>query len=94
MSRYSNERLPKLLDRVRGKGLCVSLLLDSTTQVWNGIGDKEESLPPSLPSLDQLKKTVEEFKKSLVVTQEKSREIERITHDQRNSSVWFDVRRY
>ena len=55
-----DDRLPKLLDRVRGKGLCVSLLLDSTTQVWAASGDKEESLTPSLPSVDQFKNSSNE----------------------------------
>ena len=38
--------------------------------------------------------TVEEFKKSLMVSEEKAREIERTTVKQRTSPEWYSVRRY
>ena len=84
--------LPTLLDKVRGKGLCISLLLDSSAQCWSH--EEEDSTTPFLPSVDQIKKTVKEFKKCLAVTEKKAREIERDTREQRNSQLWFNVRRY
>ena len=87
------DHLPTLLDKVRGKGLCISLLLDSSTQVWSN-EKREESTTPTLPGVDQIKKTVEEFKKCLAVTEERAREIEQDSREQRNSQLWFNVRRY
>lgn len=87
------DHLPTLLDKVRGKGLCISLLLDSTMQIWSN-EIREEFTTPTLPGVDQIKKTVEEFKKCLSVTEEKAREIEQNTREQRNSQLWFNVRRY
>ncbi len=57
----------------------------------------ERSEQPSdhnVPNLSQLKETISSFKKTLELTLEKSREIERETRDQINSSLWFSVRRY
>ena len=68
------DRLPTLLDKVRGKGLCISLLLDSSMQFWSN-EKREDSTTPTLPGVDQIKKTVEEFKKCLAVTEEKACEI-------------------
>ena len=87
------DRLPTLLDKVRGKELCISLLLDSSTQYWNH-DKREDSTTPTLPSVDHIRKTVKEFKKCLAITEEKAREIERDTREQCNSPLWFNVRRY
>ena len=89
------ENLPTLLDTVRGHGLCISLLLDPRLRYWTGVDSASTCLSPSTancPSLHSLKNTVLAFKESLVVTDEKIREIERDTRDQRNSSLWFSVR--
>ena len=51
-------------------------------------------MTPALPSVDHIMKTVKEFKKCFAVTEEKSREIERDTCEQRNSPLGFNVRRY
>ena len=87
------DRLSTVLDKVCGKGLCISLLLDSSTQFWSN-EEQEDSTTPSLPGVVQIKKTVEEFMKCLAVTEEKAREIERDTREQRNSQLWFNARRY
>ena len=85
------DHLPTLLDKDRGKGLCISQLLDSNTQYWNH-DKREDSTTPALPSVDHIIwKTVKEFKKCLAVTEEKAREIERDTREQRNSPLWFNV---
>ena len=88
------DRLPDLLDKVRGKGLCISLLFDSSMQYWSRETREDSNKTPALPTIDHIKKTVEEFKKCLAVTEEKAREIERDTREQRNSQLWFNVRRY
>lgn len=87
------DNLPSLLEKVRGKGLCISLLLDSSTQYWNH-EKRESSVAPALPGVDHIKQTVKEFKRSLAVTEERAREIERDKREQRNSQLWFNVRRY
>jgi len=86
-------RLPKLLDQLKGEALCVSLLFDPSCK-------REHTDPSQQPSsynvleAVKLKATVEAFKKSLDVSLEKAREIERNTRDQRMSSLWFSVRRF
>ena len=84
--------VPDLLEKVRGKGLCISLLLDPSTRHWSSNITAETSF--SMPDVTRLKQTVQEFKNSLRVTTEKVREIERLTREQRNSTLWFDVRRH
>ena len=89
------ENLPTLLDTVHGHGLCISLLLDPHLRYWTGVDSASTCLSPSTancPSLHSLKNTVLAFKECLVVIDEKIREIERDTRDQRNSSLWFSVR--
>ena len=50
----ANERLPELLEKLRGKGLGISLSLDSTTRCWNLDGEQDrgdaDALQPELPS--------------------------------------------
>ena len=48
----------------------------------------------TLSSLEQLKTTVSAFKQSLAVSDEKVREVELNTKEQRESSLWFQVRQY
>lgn len=84
----AKSRLPDLLQKVKGEQLCISLLFDEQFQC-------ERSLQPSdhnVPNLLQLKETVTCFKKTLELTTEKLREIERDTREQRNSPLWFSVR--
>ena len=88
--------LPGLLEEVRGEGLCISLLLDSK------VCPHDDAVPSSsltltsttLPSLEQLQTSVSAFKESLTVSDEKIREVELNTREQRESSFWFQVRRY
>ena len=78
-------RLPDLLDGIRGEQLCISLLLDSKF-CWT----TEESIHPvahNTPTNENLKDTITAFKKSLDVTQEDVRDIEMNTCDQRLYSV-------
>ena len=79
------------LDKVRGKDcVYISLLLDSSTQFWSN-KEQKDSMTPSLPGVDKIKKTVEEFKKCLAITEEKAREIERDTREQCNYRLWFNA---
>jgi hypothetical protein len=88
--------LPALLEEVRGKGLCISLLLDSKLCPHDDAVPSSSSTLTSttLPSLEQLKTTVSAFKQSLAVSDEKVREVELNTREQRESSLWFQVRQY
>lgn len=83
--------LHDFLGKVKGKGLGVSLLLDPNLRA-NSSG--MSSLQPELPSKAELQYRVREFKKSLELPPEKTREIEQNTRDQHNSPLWFSVRRY
>ena len=68
--------MQKFLSAVRGKGLGVSLLMDPSTRCW-GESTNPALLTPELPSEEQLEHTIIEFKKSLSVTMQQAREIER-----------------
>lgn len=88
----ANTRLPDFLDAMRGEQLCISLLFDCKFRRTT-----EESILPSshnIPTNDNLKDTITAFKKSLDVTQEQARDIERNTHDQCLSALWFKVQRF
>lgn len=88
----ANERLPDLLTNLRGENLCISLLFDEHYRYW----DDSKSLDgkPILPEIRALKNAVEEFKKSMVMSDEPFRKLERDTKDQRNSTTWHQVRCY
>ena len=79
------QRLQQLLDDVRGKGLCISLLLDPSTCVQT-----HEQLPLTK---EELLKKVEGLKMKLKVSEEEARQIEFETREQSNSHKWFEARR-
>ena len=70
----ANAELGTFLDKVRGRGLGVSMLFDSSTRVWEEESSSTLITPPDLPSRRQLERTVTEFKSSLHVSQERARE--------------------
>ena len=88
--------LPALLNDLRGEGLCISLLLDSNLCPNDGTTLSSSSVPTSstLPDIEKLKKSVSVFKESLSISDEKIREIELNTREQRESTLWFQARRY
>ena len=86
-----HERLPSLLDKIHGENLCVSLLLDKRFRHWD---NQLSPADPVLPDVATLRQTVEAFKASLALSAEEIRRIESSTRQQRNSGLWFDVRRY
>lgn len=88
----AGDRLPALLQNIRGENLCVSLLFDKDYRYWDS--SALCSPDPALPNMPALRSTVNAFKASLAVTDEEIRRIERETVGQRNSSRWYDVRRY
>ena len=92
--RSAVERLPSLLDAVRGQGLCISLLLDPKTRYWTESSSLASSSTPTQPTLSCLKETISAFKESLWISEETIRKIEQDTQDQRHSSQWFSVQRY
>lgn len=89
----AKQNLPALLDRVRGQGLCVSLLFDPRA-CHHDEGESTSKSVPNLPSCENLQQTIAEFKKSLQVTSEEIRSIERKTVGQRHSPMWFMARRF
>ena len=88
----ANDQLTSFLEHVRGKGLGISLLKDESTRYWSS--DRMTTSTHDLPSNLELKRSVEEFMKCLSVNEDKAREIERTTRQQRNSIEWFTVRRF
>ena len=85
------DRLPALLHRVRGKGLGVSFLFDTSTCYWD-TDNKPESY--NLPTVTQLKEKVQQFKSTLTLSAGKIREMERKTKDQHLCEQWYFARRY
>ena len=82
--------LPKFLKKIKGNNLGISLLLDSEY-----IESQSTLLQPSgynLPADGELKRTLDLFKHSLEVTQDRAKQMERDTRDQRMSSTWFAIR--
>ena len=77
LRRKSKEHLKTLLGKVRGQGLGISLLFDEECRCWSTT--TEQPLTPVLPTKEQLRERVEEFKKSLCMPPHKLREIEQST---------------
>ena len=86
----ASSRLPELLQKLKGEQPCISLLFDEHFQVASSSQPNDKNLP----SISGLKDTIQEFKSSLEVTQQMSREIERNTREQQKSALWFSVRRH
>lgn len=81
-----SDLLPALLQKNKGQQLCVSLLFDESCQQWDG-GSISEPTNYHLPDISTLKSTVTSFKESLVLSDEKIRQIEMNTRDQRLSPL-------
>ena len=90
----ANNELKSFLDEVQGLGLGVSYLFDPKTCYWIQESLSMPSGPPDLPGQLQLEQTVKEFKSSLQVSDDRAREIERSTCEQRYSLEWYSARRY
>ena len=88
----AGENLPSLIEAIHGQGLCISLLLDPNCRCFTD-SIPTPSTAPTLPSLSALKDTAASFKESLQTSEEKIREIERETRSQRDSPLWYSVRR-
>ena len=68
----------------------MSLLFDETLRYWDSCLSDTAHSPPDNTTL----RTVEEFKASLNVSDKVTRKIENNTRQQRNSPLWYNVRRY
>lgn len=86
-------RVPALLDKIRGEGLCISLLLDPKVQHWDNILTATPSTSaPSLPEQSSLSATIAALKDSLKLLEDNLREIEFNTRKkQRESNQWYEV---
>ena len=89
----AKDQLKGLLEQLRGKGLCISLMFDPESQYWHD-DNLQDSLPPVLPSKTELQDRVRDFKDTLKLPPHKIREIEQNTRDQSQSPLWFSVRKY
>ena len=79
----SDTRMSELLQRVKGKGLCISLLFDKSTQVRSS---------DELRKADMLKKVEQLKRATLNATEEEIRKIEFNTRTQHQSQYWYDIR--
>lgn len=88
--------LKEFLLKVKGKGLGVSLIHDKEVRVWReaDIQGPSATAHAEIPSKTELAERVSSFKKSLSLTSEQIRELERNTKEQHESSLWFSARRY
>ena len=87
------DRLPALIDKLHGRGLGISYLLDPSTCYWDTHTDTRPD-SYNLPSVPELRKRVEMFKSTLKVSPEKIREIEQKTKDQHLCEERYFARRY
>ena len=88
--------LPALLNNLHAEELCISLLLDSNLCPNDGTTLSSSSVPTSstLLGIEKLIKSVSAFKENLSIADEKIREIELNTREQRESTLWFQARHY
>ena len=86
-------RIQELLDKVRGEQLGISLLLDPNYR-QRSVESVQEPSSHCIPTKASLMETIAAFKRSLQISDDKAREIERNTREQRLSSLWFSVRQY
>ena len=87
----AKEQLPALLGKLHGQGLCISVLLDPQYRHWD---TPAATAPSKVPDTSHLNDTITAFMESLQISEENTREIERDTREQYNSSLWFSVRCY
>ena len=87
----ANERLPELLDKLRRKGLSISLSLDSKSRCWI-LEVHNDAVHLELPKTS--KGELQSLKKCLKQSPEKCREIEFKTREQANSPLWYSACRY
>ena len=91
----THELLLDLLNKLKGEQFCVSLLLDpSACHLDRPVEATMKRFAHNIPDSSSLGTTISAFKESLNVTEFDARYIERDTREQRNSSLWFSVRRY
>ena len=72
----------------------MSILSDPTTQIWSDCVAQSSAADLDLPTKDQLLQRVTTFIKTLEVSEETIRKVERDTQEQHRSSAWFNARRY
>ena len=74
--------------------MCVSLF-DEKCQHWNKVQDQTAPLSSAqVPNVFELRDTITGYKGTLCISEDKAREIEQGTREQRNSSLWHSVRQY
>ena len=91
--RTASSQLTTLLENIHDEQLCVSLLFDKSFQHWSTRNSKQQPVSYNLPNERDLKDTMSAFKESLQISEEKAREIESSTREQRLSPLWYSSRR-
>lgn len=85
----ASERLTSLLKNIKGQQLSISLMLDPDCC------NKEKSPEDcQIPRIAELKETISAFKQSLQCSEDKIREIEIKTRDQRHTPLWYSAQQY
>ena len=72
--------------------LGISLLKDESTRYWDI--HPQSATSNHLPDEFQLQRSIAEFMKGLVITEEEARKIEQRTRQQRHSPEWFAASRF
>lgn len=92
--------LKELLKKVQGEGLGVSVLFDEDVRVWKVTTDEQSThVDPDVAAImptrsELIEGLVTSFKKTLQLTAQQIRELERNTRDQSKSQLWYTARRY
>ena len=73
----ASERMPELLEAIRGNHLCMSLLFDEKCRYWNA--EEIQSSSHSIPTDTNLHATMSAFKESQCISEAEAREIEQNT---------------
>ena len=90
--RTASEHLPSLLKKIKGQQLNISLMLDC--DCCHKQSDEKSPKGCQIPHIAKLKETISAFKQSLQVSEDKIREIELNTRDQRHPPLWYSARQY
>ena len=94
------EQMKDFLKKVKGKGIGVSVLLDTDVRVWEGsceghlVAVPVPATEPHIPSRKELMERVTAFKQALELSPQQIRELEQSTRDQHLSDLWYSARRY
>ena len=88
----TSEHLPSILKKIKGQQLSISLMLDR--DCCHKESDEKSPKGCQIPHIAKLKEIISAFKQSLQVSEDKIREIELNTRDQRHTPLWYSTQQY